>query len=229
VHPVRRATSRAVTDRGGQSADRNPEDDQSRSPRRSCPSRQNRCGPPIARLIRPGRPSLAGDCKSFAYDPGQVGLPNDAAPRILNTSWTLSADIDVAESGVEDMIVTHGGLVGGFGLYVREGRPTFVSNDLELERPTITGGDPRPRDKVKLVIDLKYEGRAGGRGKPATATMSVNGNKDAEGRLERTIPFQISLGEGMDIGMDVGSPVDPTYRLPFAFKHKIDKVTIEPK
>jgi hypothetical protein len=38
-----------------------------------------------------------------------------------------------------------------------------------------------------------------------------------------------SLGEGMDIGEDVGSAVDFTYKLPFKFTGAIDKVTIELK
>jgi hypothetical protein len=125
------------------------------------------------------------------------------------------------------MIMTHGGLVGGYGLYVRDGKPTFVYNYLELERPTITGKDALPKGKVQLVLDFKYEGAEKERGKSATVTMSVNGAKAAEGRLERTIPLQISLGEGMDVGMDAGSPVDFTYKLPFAFTGKIEKVTIE--
>lgn len=48
-----------------------------------------------------------------------------------------------------------------------------------------------------------------------------------EGRLERTIPIQFSLGEGVDIGMDIGSPIDFTYALPFSFTGTIEKVTIE--
>jgi len=176
-----------------------------------------------------GRPSLAGDRKTLTYYPGQIGLPNEAAPRILNKSWTLTADVEIPDRGAEGMIVTHGGLVGGYGLYVREGKPTFVYNYLELERPTITGKDALPRGKVKLVIDFKYEGAAGERGKPATVTMSVNGGKLAEEHLERTIPIQISLGEGLDIGEDVGSPVDFTYKLPFKFTGKIEKVTIDLK
>jgi arylsulfatase len=176
-----------------------------------------------------GRPSLTGDRKTFTYFPGQIGLPNDAAPRILNKSWTLTADIEVPETGAEGMIVTHGGLVGGYGLYVRDGKPTFVYNYLELERPTITGKEALPKGKVKLVIDFNYEGKEKERGKAATVMMSVNGAKVAEGRLERTIPLQISLGEGMDIGMDVGSPVDFTYNLPFAFTGRIERVTCELK
>jgi len=57
-------------------------------------------------------------------------------------------------------------------------------------------------------------------------TLSANGKALAEGRLERSIPVQFSLGEGLDLGMDVGSPIDFTYKLPFAFTGKIEKVNI---
>ena len=176
-----------------------------------------------------GRPSLAGDRKTFTYYAGQNGLPSEAAPRILNKSWTLTADVNVPDGGTEGMVATHGGLVGGYGLYVRDNKPTFVYNYLELDRPTIAGKDALPKGKVKLAVDFKYEGRGEERGKPATVTLSVNGAKVAEGRLERTIPNQISLGEGLDVGMDVGSPVNFTYKLPFAFTGTIDQVTIELK
>jgi len=176
-----------------------------------------------------GRPSLTGDRRTFTYYPGQIGLPNEAAPRILNKSWTLTADIEVPEAGAEGMIVTHGGLVGGYGLYVRDGKPTFVYNDLALERFTSTGREPLPKGKVQLTVDFAYNGGAGERGKGAAVTMLVNGTKVAGGDMPRTIPLQISLGEGMDIGEDTGSAVDFTYKLPFTFTGTIDKVTVELK
>jgi arylsulfatase A-like enzyme len=176
-----------------------------------------------------GRPSLAGEGKSFTYYPGQLGLPNEAAPRILNKSWSITAEIEIPDKGVEGMIVTHGGVVGGYGLYVKNGKPTFVYNNLALERPTVVGKDALPKGKVKLVVDFKYEGKGQERGKGATVTITVNGSKVAEQHLERTIPIQISLNEGLDVGMDVGSAVDFNYKLPFAFTGKIEKVTIDLK
>jgi hypothetical protein len=125
------------------------------------------------------------------------------------------------------MIATHGGLVGGYGLYIREGKPTFVYNYLALEGYTIVGVGPLPKGKVQLKIDFKYHGGAGELGKGATVSMMVNGAKVGEGELPKTIPIQISLGEGFDVGMDVGSPMDFTYKLPFKFTGNIDKVTIE--
>ena len=49
------------------------------------------------------------------------------------------------------------------------------------------------------------------------------------GRLEKTITVQFSLGEGLDVGCDIGSPIDFTYEIPFVFTGKIDKVTVELK
>ncbi len=172
-----------------------------------------------------GRPSLIAGRTQLTYYPGTVGLPDAACPPMCNKSWTITANIEVPDSKANGMIVTHGGLEGGYGLYLRDGRPTFVYNFLSIDRPTFTGKDPLPKGKTQLVVDFIYDG--GGMGKGGKVTMSANGAKIAEGRLERTIPIQFSLGEGLDIGMDVGSPIDFTYKLPFAFTGKIENVTIQ--
>jgi hypothetical protein len=172
-----------------------------------------------------GRPSLIAGRTKMTYYPGTIGLPDGASPPMCNMSRTITAEITVPDGHVSGMIVTHGGLEGGYGLYLQGGKPTFVYNFLSLERPTFTAKDPLPKGKTTLGVRFDYDG--GGLGKGGTITMTVNGKKVAEGRLERTIPVAISLGEGLDIGMDVGSPVDFTYQLPFAFTGTIEKVEIE--
>ena len=112
---------------------------------------------------------------------------------------------------------------------MRNGKLTFVYNNLALERFTFAGREPLPKGKAQLKVDFAYKGGAEERGKGAVVTMLVNGAKVAAGELPRTIPLQISLGEGMDIGEDVGSAVDFTYKLPFTFTGTIDKVMIELK
>jgi arylsulfatase A-like enzyme len=172
-----------------------------------------------------GRPSLIGHRTTMTYYPGTIGLPDAASPPMCNKSWTITADIEAPDSKAEGMIVTHGGLEGGYGLYLRDGKPTFVYNFLGVERATFAAAEPLTKGKVMLVVDFKYDG--GGMGKGGQITMSANGKKIAEGRLARTIPITFSLGEGLDIGTDVGSPVDFTYKLPFTFTGKIEKVKIE--
>jgi arylsulfatase len=82
---------------------------------------------------------------------------------------------------------------------------------------------------VQLKVDFAYQGGPKGLGKAAVVTLSANGNKIAEGQVPKTIPATISIQEGLDIGEDVGSPVDFTYKPPFKFTGKIEKVTIDLK
>jgi arylsulfatase A-like enzyme len=172
-----------------------------------------------------GRPSLIGHRTSMTYCPGTIGLPDAASPPMCNKSWTIAADIELPKGGESGMIVTHGGLEGGYGLYLRDGKPVFVYNFLGADRPTFAAKSALPKGRTKLAVDFKYDG--GGMGKGGKITMTANGKTIAEGRLGRTIPIQFSLGEGLDVGMDVGSPVDFTYKLPFAFTGKIEKVKID--
>ena len=74
-----------------------------------------------------------------------------------------------------------------------------------------------------------YDGKPGELGKGGTVTVTANGKKVGEGRLPRTVPNQFSIGEGLDVGTDLGSAVDFTYELPFTFTGKIEKVTFDLK
>lgn len=174
-----------------------------------------------------GRPSLVRGRKSMTYYPGTIGVPDAASPPMINKSWTISADIELKNDKTSGMVVTHGGLEGGYGLYLRAGAPTFVYNFLGTERTTVAAKEALPKGKTKLVVDFEYDG--GGIGKGGTITMTAGGKTIAQGRLQRTVPVQFSLGEGVDIGMDIGSAVDFTYQLPFKFGGEIEKVTVDLK
>jgi arylsulfatase len=171
-----------------------------------------------------GRPSPMGHRREITYYPGTIGLPDGSSPRMCNRSWTITAEIDVPANDANGMIVTHGGLEGGYGLYLRNGKPVFVYNFLSIERTTFTSETPLSAGKATLVVDFRYDG--GGMGKGGEFTVKANGKTIAGGRVERTIPIQFSLGEGLDVGTDVGSPIDFTYTLPFTYTGTIDKVTI---
>ncbi len=162
------------------------------------------------------------------YYPGQIALPDGAAPQVLNKSFSVTADLDIPEKGAEGMVFTHGGLTGGYGIYLRGGKAHVVYNMLAIERYTIDS-DELPKGKVKLAVIVDYEGKPGERGKPAMVHITANGKKVGEGKLPKTVPLQFSLGEGVNVGMDIGSAVDFTYKLPFAFTGVIEKVTVELK
>ena len=147
---------------------------------------------------------------------------------MLNKSFTVTADINIPDGGAEGMIFTHGGLTGGYGIYLRDGKANFVYNMLAIKRFTVTS-DELPKGDVELAVHVDYEGKGDERGKPAKVTITANGDKVGSGELPETVPLQFSLGEGVDVGMDIGSAVDFTYELPFKFTGEIEKVTVDLK
>ena len=63
------------------------------------------------------------------------------------------------------MVVTHGGLEGGYGLYLRDNKPTFVYNFLSIDRPTFTAKDPLPKGKTTTRRRLRLRRRRHGQGR----------------------------------------------------------------
>ena len=55
------------------------------------------------------------------------------------------------------------------------------------------------------MLDFVYDG--GGVGKGGMATLSVNGETVAEGRIEKTQPLIFSADETADVGLDNQTPV----------------------
>ncbi len=172
-----------------------------------------------------GRPSLVGKRTRATYYPGMIALPGAACLPLLNKSWKITAQLEIPTGKAEGMIITEGGSEGGYGLYLQDGKLTYVYNFLGQERPVFRAEKALPPGKATVEAEFDYDG--GGMGKGGTLTLSVNGTKVAGGRLERTIPIQFSIGEGLDIGMDTGSAVDWNYTLPFRFTGTIERVDVE--
>jgi arylsulfatase len=46
--------------------------------------------------------------------------------RACNTSYTITAEVDIPEGGAEGLINSNGGRYGGYGFYLLKGKPVFV-------------------------------------------------------------------------------------------------------
>jgi Arylsulfatase A and related enzymes len=188
------------------------------------------------RLVAP-RPDLAGGRLVYQYGGTPItGIPHGGAPQILNTSYTITADIDVPQGGGEGVILTEGGRFGGFGLYLLKGKPVFLWNLLDLKRVRWEAPQALAPGKHTLVYDFKYDGlgfgtlafnNITGLGRSGTGTLSVDGKVVTTQKLDRTVPLILPWDETFDIASDTGTPVDDKdYQVPFAFTGKIDKLTV---
>jgi arylsulfatase len=169
----------------------------------------------------------SGSRRVYTYYNGQATIPNEDAPPILNRSWIIYAYLEIPSSGAEGVIVADGGNGGGYALYVKkDGRLNFVYNYLAKETFNLVDKEPLPPGKVRVEIVFEYKGKSGELGKGAKVKMYINNVAAAEREIPRTIPDEISLKEGLNIGMDTGSPVDHAYKQPFAFTGTINKITM---
>jgi hypothetical protein len=178
----------------------------------------------LTRFILP-RPSIVAGRDEFTYTKPIVGVPLGTAPSVLNKSFTITADIDVPEGGGNGMLVTQGGRFGGWGFYLRNGKPVFTYNLLDLARPRVEAGSALTPGKHKVEFALKYDGP--GLGKGGTGTITVDGVEAGSVTLPHTIPFALEASETSDVGSDTGTGVnDADYQPPFKFDGKIEKLTI---
>jgi arylsulfatase len=83
----------------------------------------------LARWNSP-KPNLTTGRTVFTYSGELTGVPNSAAPSILNKSWTITADVEIPKGGAEGMIVTDGGRFGGYGLYLSRSFNWWFKADL---------------------------------------------------------------------------------------------------
>ena len=184
----------------------------------------------LPRLITP-RPSATAGRTVFTFSGENAGIPDGSAPSILNKDYTITAEVTVPPGGAEGMIVTLGGRFGGYALYLLKGKPVFVYNLLDLERYRWEGGvggrdlfsDALKPGKHTIVFDFKYNGP--GPGKGGTGVLTADGKLVAAKTIPHTIPFLMAIDETFDIGSDTRTAVDDSYKLPFRFTGKIDKLT----
>lgn len=178
-----------------------------------------------ARFATENRPSLTRGRTSFTYYQGMKRIPEGASPEIKNISWGIMADLDLKETTANGMIVTQGGLNGGYGLYLDKGKPVFCYNYAGQKQYFIMSDKAIPTGKHQLGMNFKYDG--GGLGKGGNVVLTLDGKEIAKGRVDATVPLRFSTEETFDVGEDTSTPVNLKYDVPFAFTGKIEKVVVE--
>jgi len=188
------------------------------------------------RIVAP-RPNITAGRTEFVYTLPMVGLPQGDSPMLLDSSFTITADIEVPEGGAEGMILTSGGRFAGYGLYLLKGKPVFCWNMIDLERVKWEAPDALAPGKHIIEYDFKYDGLGvgtlafnnfSGLGRPGTGTLKVDGKEVATKTLPKTIPMILQWDESFDIGSDTLTGInDADYQPPFALTAKLNKLTIK--
>jgi arylsulfatase len=172
-------------------------------------------------------PPLAERTK-YTYYPGTENISSGMIPHIYNRSYTITADLEIPKDGAEGVLVAEADMMGGFSLYVQNGKLHYTYSLVGLRIDTLTSNDDVPTGKVTV----KYEFTADNPGKMGTGgkgQLHINGKAVAENKVPNTVPGRFTSYSGFDIGKDNGDVVSESYKAkaPFAFTGKIGKVVFD--
>jgi arylsulfatase len=152
-----------------------------------------------------GRPDLMGDRKSLTLSEGMDGIMENAFLNVKNNSKTITANVELIGND-RGIILAQGGKFGGWALYMDDGKPSYTYNWFGLDSYTVTSSKAIPKGSAEVKLDFVYDGGEA-LGKGGIATIYVNGEKVAEGRIEKTIPFVFSADETADVAKDDATQV----------------------
>lgn len=175
-----------------------------------------------------GRPDLMGNRTSLTLSEGMDSMSENVFINIKNRSLSITADVEIPEGGANGVLIAQGGRFGGWSFYLKDGKPVYSYNFVGLEEYKVAASKAIKPGKATIRMNFDYDG--GGVGKGGIATILVNGEKAASGRIERTQAMIFSADETAGVGKDDATPVTADYKeRDNSFTGKIQKVVIDVK
>ena len=171
-----------------------------------------------------GRPQLVKGNRQLLFG-GMGRLTESSIINYKNKSHAVTAELVVPTSGAQGVIVSVGGIAGGWTLYAKDGKPKYTYNFYGLNSYTVEGTSEIPPGTHQVRMEFEYDG--GGLAKGGVVTLYVDGNKAGEGRVDRTEPFVFSADETCDVGNDFGSAVTSDYPASKKFSGEVNWVEID--
>ena len=155
-----------------------------------------------------GRPQLVRGTSQLLF--GRMGrLSESSIVSMKNKSHSITAQIDVPETGANGVIVAQGGAFGGFALYAKDGKPAYCYNLFGLQQFKVYGDEPVPAGEHQVRMEFSYDG--GGLGKGGDVRLYLDGQQVGAGRVNGTVPMLFSADETTDVGSDTATPVSDDY------------------
>ena len=163
------------------------------------------------------RPQLTVPRERYVYRTGLSEVPEASAVNIRNRSFTIAAEVEIADENAGGVVFAHGSRFGGHALYLKDGTLKYVNNFCGITEQTVEASGRVPTGKA--ILSAAFEKEDGTAPTSGTLTLYVNDEKVGEGTI-RTQPGKFALsGEGLNIGRDGADPVTQDYpgARPWAF------------
>ena len=124
------------------------------------------------------RPAIAINRTRYTYYPGTQEIPSAVAVNVLNRPHSIIADVEIPAGGVEGILLSHGGIDGGYSLYIMDGRLHWVHNYLSRAFYHIESNENVPEGRHQLGFEFEVTDQpdfANGKGSLGIAKLFING------------------------------------------------------
>ena len=155
-----------------------------------------------------GRPVLIKGKTQILFG-GMGHLSENTVLNIKNKSHSVTAEIEVPQSGAEGVIIAQGSNIGGWSLYAKGGKLKYCYNLLGIQHFFAESAGAIPAGAHQVRMEFAYAG--GGLGKGGKVSLYIDGKKVGEGAVGATAAMIFSADDGCDVGEDTGAPVSPDY------------------
>jgi arylsulfatase len=155
-----------------------------------------------------GRPVLIKGDRQILFG-GMGRLSENSVINVKNKSHSVTAEIEVPDTGAEGVIIAQGGNIGGWSLYAKGGKLKYCYNLLGVQYFYVESAAKLPAGQHQVRMEFAYDG--GGLGKGGTATLYVDGKPAGSGKIAATAAMIFSADDGCDVGCDTGAPVSQDY------------------
>ncbi|UFH56172.1 arylsulfatase [Spirosoma sp. KNUC1025] len=167
-------------------------------------------------------PSAYKNLNQVVLYPGIQTLIDIASPLAGKPSFTLTADVTIPDAGTEGVLLSRGGRAGGLSFFIQNRKLQFVYNLGDGTKYAVSSNASVPSGKAQLRAEITYNEQK----KSGQIRLYINGAKEGETTFGRSIASSYSH-EGVNVGLDDLTPVADTYKVPYAFTGKINKVTLD--
>jgi arylsulfatase len=171
-----------------------------------------------------GRPTLVKGDRQRLFG-GMGRLSENSVVSIKNKSHAVTAEIVVPDGGAQGVIVAQGGSIGGWSLYVKDGKLRYCYNLLGIQRFYVDSEREVPAGTHQVRMEFAYDGP--GLGKGGSVSLYIGGEKVGEGTVEATAAMIFSADDTLDVGKEGGALVADDYPVPNAFTGEVNWVEID--
>ncbi len=171
-----------------------------------------------------GRPTLVRGDRQLLYG-GMGRLSENSVVSIKNRSHAVTAEVEVPDGGAQGVVIAQGGSIGGWSLYLKEGKPRYCYNLLGIQRFYVGSDRDVPAGTHQVRVEFDYDGP--GLGKGGIVTLYLDGDKVGEGKVAATAAMVFSADDTCDVGRENGALVTDDYPVPNTFTGEVTWVEID--